>query len=244
MSSSTPVKSLFPPAAPPPTPSVPMCPPLPMGVPPPPPPPMCGVPLPPGVPPPPPMMAGVPPPPPVPGMPAIPQPGNVESVAELIRKRKLANGRKVNATQSKPKGPMSMSDVLKDLNKVKLKSVDRSPGGTVLKKKGKPIPAMEPEDPAALIAAALRKKFAFRNKSDSPDVKRRSRSPHRDDNEWAASESPPKFGQHMLRKRGQKVKAPVPLPKSATQPTITVSSPSKTSKAKFTIGDSSADIKE
>jgi len=163
-----------------------------------------------------------------------------ESVADLIRKRKLAKGQKLgNATPTKPKGPMSMSDVLKDLNKVKLKSVDRSPGGTVLKKKGgKPMP-IEPEDPAALIAAALRKKFAFRNKSDSPEVKR-SRSPTRDD-EWAAN-SPPKFGQHLLKKR----KPPVPLPKSATQPSIkTFSTKPKDSKgAKFTIGGNSADVKE
>jgi len=88
-----------------------------------------------------------------------------------------------------------MSDVLKDLHKVKLKSVERSPGGTPAAKSGKNIPGKkDPADSASFIKEALQKKFAHLSKV------RRSTSPDRakDDKDWM--DSPPKFGQHLLRK--------------------------------------------
>jgi len=101
-----------------------------------------------------------------------------------------------------------MSDVLKDLHKVKLKSVDRSPGGTPMNKKSlPPLKKKQPVDSATFIQEALRRKFSRiskekRNES-SEDLK-----------EW--SDSPPRFGQHMLKKRGSPSKrgrkAPIPLP--------------------------------
>lgn len=58
-----------------------------------------------------------------------------------------------------------MTDVLKGLNKVKLKKVSRSPGGTPIRSRPKsPLAG----DPAAIIAAALKKRFA-RMHVDSPE---------------------------------------------------------------------------
>lgn len=170
---------------------------------------------------------GIPPPPPPPPPMMVPKKPTTD-LKELIRQRKIAKGKAVGdgTTTKKVSKPISMSDVLKDLHKVKLKSVERSPGGTPLgklkdgKAEGKGPRKQEPVDSATFIQEALRKKFARvsrtrRRDSVSPD---RSRD---DMKEWA--ESPPKFGQHMLRKRNQTTpkmkKLPVPLPvKAATSP--------------------------
>ncbi|KAG5846431.1 hypothetical protein ANANG_G00114890 [Anguilla anguilla] len=66
----------------------------------------------------------------------------------------------------------SMLDVLKDLNQVKLRAVERSPGGTPVMKRSKK--AVTLGDPAALIAEALKRKFAHRRKEDSFDKENRS----------------------------------------------------------------------
>ncbi|OXB63512.1 hypothetical protein ASZ78_007593 [Callipepla squamata] len=106
---------------------------------------------------------GVPPPPPPP--PPLPPPAPQHSVSaiELIRERK---NRKTNSgqtpTENGPKKPEipNMLEILKDMNSVKLRSVKKSPGDT------KPKVA-DPTDPAALIAEALKKKFAYRYRRDS-----------------------------------------------------------------------------
>jgi len=170
----------------------------------------------PGIPPPPPLGIPIPPPPPVPL--SAPKKSATKDFKQLIRERKLAKGKDVGepaSTEAKPK-PISMSDVLKDLHKVKLKSVDRkedenqwrSPGGTPMNKKSlPPLKKKQPVDSATFIQEALRRKFSRiskekRNES-SEDLK-----------EW--SDSPPRFGQHMLKKRGSPSKrgrkAPIPLP--------------------------------
>ncbi|KAJ8275285.1 hypothetical protein COCON_G00099100 [Conger conger] len=74
-------------------------------------------------------------------------------------------------TDSPGKAP-SMLDVLKDLTQVKLRSVERSPGGTPMRKRSKKVVALG--DPAALIAEALKRKFAHRHKEDSFDKENRS----------------------------------------------------------------------
>nr|XP_002126739.1 mitochondrial fission regulator 2-like [Ciona intestinalis] len=150
-------------------------------------------PPPPGIPPP--CMPPPPPPPPPPTTPSASKPQL--SVAELIRQRKQGKASSTNCEPSQSRGPISMCDVLKDLHKVKLKSVTRSPGGTPTNKK--PLTEPNAADPAAFIAAALRKKFAHRKRCDSPSD---SPEPRRSkDKEW--EDSPPKFGQHLLKKRGQ-----------------------------------------
>ncbi|XP_035663635.1 mitochondrial fission regulator 1-like [Branchiostoma floridae] len=65
-----------------------------------------------------------------------------------------------------PGGVPNMMAVLKDMSNVKLRSVERSPGGTPVRQKPKEADA---QDPAALIAQALRRKFAHRKPVGSPD---------------------------------------------------------------------------
>jgi len=171
----------------------------------------------PGIPPPPPLL-GIPPPPPIALLKEVKKSAPKKDFKQLIRERKLAKGKDVGAPQSnevKPK-PISMSDVLKDLHKVKLKSVDRkedehnwrSPGGTPMNKKSlPPNKKKEPVDSATFIQEALRRKFSRISKE------KRNESTE-DLKEW--TDSPPRFGQHMLKKRSSPSKrgrkAPIPLP--------------------------------
>ncbi|XP_056151097.1 mitochondrial fission regulator 2 [Lampris incognitus] len=124
----------------------------------------------------PPLPPAPPPPPPCPSSSAEPV-----SALELIRQRRKEGKPSVHGQsgQLKPqdsdltrdsqfKGIPSMLDVLKDLNQVKLRSVKRSPGGTpVSRRRSKGVPSFN--DPAALIAEALRKKFAHYSHNNSSD---------------------------------------------------------------------------
>ncbi|XP_064909743.1 mitochondrial fission regulator 1 isoform X1 [Columba livia] len=110
-------------------------------------------------------VAPPPPPLPPPPPPPLPPPGLQPSVSavELIKERR---NKKTNSGQNlakngpkKPEIP-NMLEILKDMNSVKLRSVKRSSEGTKCK-------AADPADPAALIAEALKKKFAYRYRSDS-----------------------------------------------------------------------------
>ncbi|XP_037376335.1 mitochondrial fission regulator 2 [Talpa occidentalis] len=58
----------------------------------------------------------------------------------------------------KSKDVPNMLDVLKDLNKVKLRAIERSPGGRPIHKRKR---QNSPWDPVALISHALKQKFAF-----------------------------------------------------------------------------------
>ncbi|NXA37119.1 MTFR1 regulator, partial [Eudromia elegans] len=103
-----------------------------------------------------------PPPPPPPPLPAA-APQQSGSAIELIKERR---SKRTNCGQSpaengpkKPELP-NMLEILKDMNSVKLRAVKRSPEDTKSK-------VADPADPAALIAEALKKKFAYRYRSDS-----------------------------------------------------------------------------
>ncbi|XP_076804283.1 mitochondrial fission regulator 1-like isoform X2 [Clavelina lepadiformis] len=138
------------------------------------------------------------PPPPPPPPPMMPAPDRGDSVIDLIRKRKKNKGTATTCV----KNPLSMSDVLKDLHKVKLKSISRSPSGTPMGNK-KPPRKPDPTDPAAFIAEALRKKFANHHRvsespENSPNLGLRRTKHAVQDKEW--ENSPPKFGQHLLKK--------------------------------------------
>ncbi|XP_006716547.2 mitochondrial fission regulator 1 isoform X1 [Homo sapiens] len=106
-----------------------------------------------------------PPPPP----PPLPPPAlglhQSTSAVDLIKERreKRANAGKtlVKNNPKKPEMP-NMLEILKEMNSVKLRSVKRSEQDV----KPKPVDAT---DPAALIAEALKKKFAYRYRSDSQD---------------------------------------------------------------------------
>ncbi|KAF5926291.1 hypothetical protein HPG69_011422 [Diceros bicornis minor] len=107
----------------------------------------------------------VPPPPPPPPPPPLPPPGLHQSVSaiDLIKERRekkaCAGKMLVKNSPKKPEMP-NMLEILKDMSSVKLRSVKR-PEQDV---KPKPVDAT---DPAALIAEALKKKFAYRYRSDS-----------------------------------------------------------------------------
>lgn len=118
----------------------------------------------------------VPPPPP----PPLPAAGLLSSFdpcnSGLLKEHRTPN-KKRNITSSgvsqETKTVPCMMDVLKDINKVKLRAIDRSPGGTPLPKTKK---IMQPQwDPATLIAEALKEKFASHlNDDDSFDKENRS----------------------------------------------------------------------
>lgn len=88
----------------------------------------------------------------------------------------------------------NMLDVLKDMNKVKLRAIERSPGGRPIHKRKR---RSSHWDPVSLISHALKQKFAFQE-DDSFDKENRS---------WESSpfSSPEasRFGQHISQTEGQ-----------------------------------------
>lgn len=86
-----------------------------------------------------------------------------------------------------------MLDVLKDMGKVKLRSVKS------LQEDTKPKP-VEPTDAAALIAEALKRKFAHRYRSDS-ECDGNFNLPAPENKTHAET---PLFGQHMLKSTGRR----------------------------------------
>ncbi|XP_071775126.2 mitochondrial fission regulator 2 [Centroberyx gerrardi] len=130
-----------------------------------------------------------PPPPPPPLPPPCPSSSTENSsVLDLIRQRRNADKPHVQGKgpalsqggQLKPqdsgqtrgsqaKGIPSMLDVLKDLNQVKLRTVERSPGGTPVRRRRSKGGAALLSDPAGLIAEALRKKFSQHHHNNSSD---------------------------------------------------------------------------
>ena len=85
------------------------------------------------------------------------------SIKDAIAKNR--RGQRVPSTADAA-GPPSMMHVLAGMKSVQLRSVDRSPGGTPLRQA--PIPTAL--DPTAIIAAALRRKFAHRIEQNADDI--------------------------------------------------------------------------
>ncbi|KAJ8355770.1 hypothetical protein SKAU_G00185640 [Synaphobranchus kaupii] len=118
-----------------------------------------------------------PPPPPPPPLPPL-CPVTMETLAQgSIKQQRRTAGKaecdlKAQSAGSTSDKFPSMLDVLKDLNQVKLREVERSPGGTPVRKKSKKVVSLS--DPAALIAEALKRKFSHRHKEDSFDKENRS----------------------------------------------------------------------
>lgn len=140
--------------------------------------------------------APVPPPPPPPP-PPCPAPGMQRSYSaiDLIRERRGKKAEQKTVVDSAPKKPElpNMLDILKDMGKVKLRSVKSHQEDT----KPKPV---EPTDAAALIAEALKRKFAHRYRSDSEcDANFNLPAP-----ENKTHVETPLFGQHMLKSTGRK----------------------------------------
>ncbi|XP_004402358.1 PREDICTED: mitochondrial fission regulator 1 isoform X2 [Odobenus rosmarus divergens] len=142
--------------------------------------------------------SSVPPPPPPPPPPPLPPSGlhqSVSSAVDLIKERRekkaCAGKTPVKSSPKKPDMP-NMLEILKDMNSVKLRSVKRSEQDI----KPKPVDAT---DPAALIAEALKKKFAYRYRSDSQgEVEKGIPKPASE----ATSETV-LFGPHMLKSTGK-----------------------------------------
>ncbi|XP_025778685.1 mitochondrial fission regulator 1 [Puma concolor] len=134
----------------------------------------------------------VPPPPP-----PLPTPGLHQSVSaiDLIKERRekkaCAGKTQVKSRPKKPDMP-NMLEILKDMNSVKLRSVKRSEQDL----KPKPVDAT---DPAALIAEALKKKFAFRYRSDSQGEVEKGIPK----SESEATSETVLFGPHMLKSTGK-----------------------------------------
>uniref|UniRef100_H3A4K4 Mitochondrial fission regulator n=1 Tax=Latimeria chalumnae TaxID=7897 RepID=H3A4K4_LATCH len=107
-----------------------------------------------------------PPPPPPPPFPALALHRSISAI-DLIKERK---GKKNPAQTEQEMGPKqpeipNMLEILKDMKKVKLRSVKKPEEGT-----SKPR-LCDPADPAALIAEALKRKFAHRYNNDSHSEK-------------------------------------------------------------------------
>ncbi|KAK3515440.1 hypothetical protein QTP70_021420 [Hemibagrus guttatus] len=156
----------------------------------------------PGGPPPPPLahsFAPPPPPPPPPPLPPPPGPGMQRSVSaiDLIKERRSKKSDQNTVLASGPKQPEmpNMLDVLKDMGKVKLRSVKNRVEEDHTKPK-----ASEPADPAALIAEALKRKFAHRYRNDS-ECESNYSLPARESKPCLDT---PAFGQHMLKSTGRR----------------------------------------
>ncbi|NXX78353.1 MTFR1 regulator, partial [Urocolius indicus] len=137
------------------------------------------------------------PPPPPPPPPPLPPPGQQQSrsAIELIKERKnKKTNSEHNLAENGPKKPEipNMLEILKDMNSVKLRSVKRSSEGTKPK-------VSDPTDPAALIAEALKKKFAYRYRTDGPSEAEKVIP----NNEAKAKTEVVLFGPHMLKSTGK-----------------------------------------
>ncbi|XP_009997533.1 PREDICTED: mitochondrial fission regulator 2 [Chaetura pelagica] len=100
------------------------------------------------------------------------------SAIELIKQRRAARSSGSTAADGvdhqKTKSVPSMMDVLKDLNKVQLRAVERSPGGTPLSRPKKR--QSSDWDPVALLTHALKQKFAHRNNYEDDSLDKENRS--------------------------------------------------------------------
>ncbi|KFP20542.1 Mitochondrial fission regulator 2, partial [Egretta garzetta] len=119
----------------------------------------------------------IPSPPPLPsGVPSGVDASN--SAVELIKQRRAAKNSGSTTADSadhqRTKNVPSMMDVLKDLNKVQLRAVERSPGGTPLSRPKKRLSS--DWDPVALLTHALKQKFAHKNYDEDDSLDKENRS--------------------------------------------------------------------
>ncbi|NWT64455.1 MTFR2 regulator, partial [Prunella himalayana] len=100
------------------------------------------------------------------------------SALEPIKQRRAARNSDSTAANSndhqRTKKFPSMMDVLKDLNKVQLRAVERSPGGTPLSR-GKKMQSSD-WDPVAVLTHALKQKFAHKNYEEDDSLDKENNS--------------------------------------------------------------------
>lgn len=148
-----------------------------------------------GAPPPPPPCGSLPPPPPPPP-PPLPSLQRTFSAIDLIKERKGKKTDSQTVLELKPAEIPNMLDILKDMGKVKLRSVKNREGETDVKTK-----ASEPADAATLIAEALKRKFAHRYRHSSEQEDKEDFKLFSEENSQPAA---PLFGQHMLKPTGKR----------------------------------------
>uniref|UniRef100_A0A3B4BLF8 Mitochondrial fission regulator n=1 Tax=Periophthalmus magnuspinnatus TaxID=409849 RepID=A0A3B4BLF8_9GOBI len=138
---------------------------------------------------------GAPPPPPPPSG-TLPPPPPPPPAIDLIKERKGKKTDSQTVLEPKPAEIPNMLDILKDMGKVKLRSVkNRDDDGDVKAK------TSEPTDAAALIAEALKRKFAHRYRHNSEQEDKEDFKPLTENKAKPAS---PLFGQHMLKRTGMR----------------------------------------
>ncbi|XP_051543023.1 mitochondrial fission regulator 1-like [Myxocyprinus asiaticus] len=139
-------------------------------------------------------MAPVPPPPPPPPCPGMQRSYSAIELIKEQRGKKSEQNILLEPESNKPEVP-NMLDVLKDMGKVKLRSVKSHTvdGHT----KPKPV---EPTDAAALIAEALKRKFARRYRSDCECESSFNLSAPENKSHVEA----PLFGRHILKSTGRR----------------------------------------
>ncbi|XP_006150497.1 mitochondrial fission regulator 1 isoform X2 [Tupaia chinensis] len=142
-------------------------------------------------PPPPPPPPPLPPPPPPPPLPGLHQSVSAIDLIKERREKKVNAGKTLVNNPKKPDMP-NMLEILKDMNSVKLRSVKRSEQDV----KPKPV---DTTDPAALIAEALKKKFAYRYQSDNHGEVEKGIPK----SESEATSETVLFGPHMLKSTGK-----------------------------------------
>lgn len=96
-------------------------------------------------------------PPPPPPLPTTKQPTPTISPIETDKQNTALRTVNKNSTDT-PNSLPTLTDVLKGLGNVRLKSIQRTPGGTPIKPKSRKRESVS--DPASVIAQALKKKFA------------------------------------------------------------------------------------
>ncbi|KFV63600.1 Mitochondrial fission regulator 2, partial [Dryobates pubescens] len=118
----------------------------------------------------------IPSPPPLPSR--VPSGVDVsDSVTELVQQRRAARSQGSAADGADRQGTKNvprMMDVLKDLNKVQLRAVERSPGGTPI---SKPKKRQSSEwDPVAFLTHALKQKFAHKDDDEDDSMDKENQS--------------------------------------------------------------------
>lgn len=106
----------------------------------------------------------LPPPPPPPLPPSAPQTSAHLENATAKSQQQAANSRKLEEAKQR----LALLEALKDIGKVKLKQIEKSPSGTPLKRQA-PARAPPPSDPNARLAAALQARFSSIHPGDSSD---------------------------------------------------------------------------
>ncbi|NWX18834.1 MTFR2 regulator, partial [Aegotheles bennettii] len=100
------------------------------------------------------------------------------SAIELVKQRRAASSSSSTtadgADHQRTKNVPSMMDVLKDLNKVQLRAIERSPGGTPLSRPKKR--QSSDWDPVAILTHALKQKFAHKNDDEDDSLDKENRS--------------------------------------------------------------------